>query len=109
MPPLELAAVASKSDAGGQDVKKKKKKDAAGTSLVSSLEPFPKGDDLGPDMPDETKAAMNEAALHIKAFSKSIQKLGNTVEPGFTVSFFCCVLPYWISCVDLAYSSSPRD
>lgn len=75
--------------------KKRKKKDDVGTSLVSSSsEPFPKGHELGPDVPDETNAARNQDALHIKAFSTSFWKLGDTVEPGFTVSFSRCLLPY---------------
>lgn len=73
--------------------KKRKKKDVVGTSLVtSSSEPFRKGDEMGLDVPDETNATMTEALLHIKAFSTSLKKLGNTVEPGFVVSFFCCLL-----------------
>lgn len=77
--------------------------------MSSSSEPFPKGDEMGPDVPDETKASMTEATLHIKAFSALLRKLGSMVEPRFTVSLFCYLFLSSTSSVTLSYSSSPRD
>ena len=101
---LEPAADAMKSDADGQDMRKRKKRRMTTDSVVESLSSsFPMGSGLGPDVPEETNAAMDEASVDMRAFCSTIRRLGLSVEPGFTVgrSYPCSFTLYFyiISCL----------
>lgn len=91
--PPDPATHAQKSEAGGLDARQKKNRKVAADSTVASLPSlFSKVSELGPDVPEETKAVMDGATEEMKLFCSSIQRLGLSVEPRFMVSpchLFC--------------------
>ena len=81
---LEPVADTLKSDAKGQDWRRRKTRRAAIDYVVASLPPSSslKGDEQGLDVPEETKAAKTT-----KPFYSSIRKQGDSVESRFVVIY----------------------
>lgn len=84
---LEPTVRASRPDAGGQDTRQRKKRRVVVDFAVVSLPSFfPKGSELGPDVREGAKASVDGASEEMKLFCSSIQRLGLSMEPGFTVN-----------------------
>lgn len=49
------------------------------------MEPFPKGSEMEPEIPEEVKEAMMESTTNVKVLSASLHKLGYSVELRFEV------------------------
>lgn len=105
MPPPKPARPASKSEAGGLDTRPKKKRKVTVDPVVASLPSlFPRASELGPDVPEETRAAKDGVSEEMKLFCSAVRRVGLSMEPGFSVRFF---MPCDLFCAQ--GSSSPRD
>lgn len=56
---------------------------------------------MGPNVPDETKVAMTDSAMNIKAMCASLRKLGNSVEPGVMVSCISLVHNFMLLSINM--------